>query len=233
MKPNAKSIVIRHVATGATAATVLLTAILTAQAQDQDPSPPKQGQAIKQSVTTSSFLKESIQCNQAEIAFAEAATQKSQNEEVKKFAEEIRKDHTDANQKLKPLAQKEGVAVNQPLDEKHQKKLTELQQASGADFDQQFAKGMLKGHAKEVGRYQRASTQLQDPELKQFVQETLPTLRQHLQHAQEMAKAVGIDQATISSLSREMPEGVGGTSDTDETERGTSKPDEPKKSNQP
>ena len=168
------------------------------------------------------FVKEAVQGNLAEIALAEVATQKAQNPEVKQFAEQIRKDHTEANQKLQAIAQKNGASTTE-LDPKHQKKITAMEKMSGDEFDKAYAKDMLKDHAKDVAKYERASREFQDPELKQYVTETLPKLREHLEHAQTTAKAVGIDESTISSLMKQTPESVGGVSETESSERGAGK----------
>lgn len=57
--------------------------------------------------------------------------------------------------------------------------------------------------------------------MKQFAQATLPKLQQHFQHAQTVAKAVGVDQSTISSIVNGTPEAVGGTGTAQEPEPGT------------
>src|SRR5688572_20136012 len=102
----------------------------TLQAEDKDKSTSSETGAQYGDKTTM-FLKETIQGNNAEIALAEVASRQSQNAEVKQFAERIRKDHTEANQKLQPIAQKHGVPVSHSLDAKHQKKVDKMQQLSG------------------------------------------------------------------------------------------------------
>jgi putative membrane protein len=159
-----------------------------------------------------SFLKDAIEGNAAEVALAQVAERKAQNQELKKYAQMLRQDHSQANQQLQPLAQKHGLSVNPPMDSKHQKKLDKLQGLSGAEFDREYATAMLKDHHKEIAKYEAASRNIQDPEIQQYVQTTLPKLRQHLQHAEHTAQAVGVDQATISAIVKETGS-MGGTSD--------------------
>jgi putative membrane protein len=196
--------------------TIAIMAACTIQADDKD---------LKQTGTpgggkdkASTFVREAAMGNAAEVALAEVAARKGQNAELKQFAEHIRKDHTEANTKLQPIAQKHGVSISQSLDAKHQKKLEKLQQTSGAEFDKEYATEMLRDHQKDIAKYQKCSTHAEDAELKSYATEMLPKLRQHLQHAQQVAKAVGVDQETITSLSKEIPEGVGGTSDREESD---------------
>jgi putative membrane protein len=180
-----------------------------------------QGTVVQEQLTASSFIKGAMQANQAEIALADSAIQKSQNAEVKQFAEHIRKDHTEANQKLQEIAQKNSITADAELDAKHKEKQTQLEQKTGEEFDKEFAKCMLKDHAKGISKYQQAA-RLQDADVKIYAQETLPKLRQHLQHAKTVAKAVGVDEATIAAYSVDTPGAVGGTIDRSEAESGAS-----------
>jgi putative membrane protein len=183
-------------------------------------------------MTESEFFKAASQINLLEIALADVATQKSQNAEVKKYAEMMRKDHTAANQKLQAVATKQGTTLETTLDTKHKQIQTEIEQKSGTEFDQAYATGMIKGHAKAIGKYQQA-TRLTNADVKKYATDTLPTLRNHLQQAKDLAKNVGVDETTISSASKPMPEGIGGPSDTPESETGAGKKDVPKKDDQP
>lgn len=159
-----------------------------------------------------SFVKEAMEGNAAEVALAQVAERKAQNQQLKQFAQTIRQDHSQANQQLQPLAQKHGLTTTPTLSEKHQKKMDRLQALSGAEFDREYAKEMLRDHHKDVAKYEHASKNITDADLQQYVQATLPKLRQHLQHAQQTARAVGVDQATISSLTQGS-EAMGGTAD--------------------
>jgi putative membrane protein len=211
-------------------ATAAALAALALQAENAEDTTPKtegrtargQGAVVQEQLTATSFIKEAMQGNLAEIALADVATQKSQNAEVKQFAEHVRKDHTEANQKLQAIAQKNSIATDQELNAKHKAKQTEFEQKSGEEFDKEFAKCMLKDHAKTIGKYEQAA-KLQDADVRKYAQDTLPKLRQHLTHAKDVAKTVGVDETTISSLTAGTSEAAGGTGDSAEIERGAAK----------
>lgn len=217
-----------------TFATALALAV-TLQAQDDKSANPAtdsktargQARANQEQLTATSFVKEATQSHLAEIALADTAIQKSQNAEVKQFAEHIKKDHTEANQKLQAIAQKNSIKTDTEVDAKHKAKQTELEAKSGAEFDQEYSKMMLKSHAKGISKYQQAA-KLSDADVRSYAQETLPALRKHLQHGKDVAKAVGIDAATISSYSAEPADAVGGTREGAEVERGTGAKDKDK-----
>lgn len=161
-----------------------------------------------------SFLREAMEGNVAEVALAEVAEQKSQNPDVKQFAQMIRKDHQEANRQLQPIAQAHGVSMPQSLDSKHQKKRDHFQSLSGSEFDKEYATDMLKDHQKDISRYEKAAQELKETDVQQYAQATLPKLRQHLQHAVHTAQSVGVEQSAISAVLKKTPDAMGGVGET-------------------
>jgi len=64
-----------------------------------------------------------------------------------------------------------------------------LSSLSGKPFDDAYTTHMVQGHTKSVAKFEKASSDLEDGELKQFVESTLPALREHLAMAQRIAPA--------------------------------------------
>jgi len=58
---------------------------------------------------------------------------------------------------------------------------------TGKSFDEAYLNHEVVCHTKAVAKFEKASRDLPDGELKQFVQSTLPTLREHLAMAQRLA----------------------------------------------
>jgi putative membrane protein len=167
-----------------------------------------------------SFVKEASQGNQAEIATAQIALQKAQNSEVKDLAQMIQQDHQQAQEKLQTIAQAHGITLDQTPSWSQRRAQSKLEKLSGADFDQQYTKDMLEDHVSDIKKFQKAAQQIEDADVKQYAQESLPTLQKHLQHAESAAKAAGVDQSTISSITKSLPEAVGGTGENQESGRG-------------
>jgi putative membrane protein len=170
----------------------------------------------------SSFIKETSAGNQGEIALAQLAQQKSQRPEIKSLAEMIQNDHQQSQEKLQTIAQAHGVTLDQGLTWSQKREQGKLEKLSGADFDQQYAKAMLEDHVNDLNKFQKAADQLQEADLKQFAQENITAMQKHLRHAEMAAKAVGVDQATISSITSKAP-AMGGTSENPENGRGAGK----------
>ncbi len=59
--------------------------------------------------------------------------------------------------------------------------LQQLQQASGENFNRPYVQMQLNGHQKAVALFEQYAQNGDNPQLKQFAQQTVPTLRDHLQ----------------------------------------------------
>jgi putative membrane protein len=167
-----------------------------------------------------SFVKEASAGNQSEIALAQLAQSKAQNPEVKNLAEMIQKDHQQAQEKLQTIAQAHNVTLDTTPSWTQRRAQSKLEKLSGAEFDQQYAKDMLEDHAADIKKFEKASQNIEDSDVKQYAQEILPKLQAHLQHTAAAAKSAGVDQSTISSYTKDMPGAVGGTKDNNESIRG-------------
>lgn len=165
-----------------------------------------------------SFIKEALKDNQTEIDLGALGAEKAQNADLKKFCQEIQKDHTQANQELQPLATKYGISTE--TSKTHEVNKFEKENA-GAEFDKKLATEMLKSHQKDISKFEKAANKVQEADVKQYAENMLPKLRQHLQHAETVARSVGVDQSTISSVMSKTP-AVGGTSESQESTTGTS-----------
>ena len=160
--------------------------------------------------------------NAATIKFGQLASIKAQNSELKQFGEQLEKDHTKAQEKLETIAKKHNVVLPTTLEPECQEEMTKLQALSGSEFDKEFAKGAVQGHAMGIAKLQEASTQAKDPDVAQYAKDQLTHMKRHQVKAREVAKAVGLDQATIATLETQPPQGVGTPGRTSQTDRETS-----------
>ena len=168
----------------------------------------------------SSFVKEASEGNQSEIALAQLAQQKAQNPEIKNLAQMIQQDHQQAQEKLQTIAQTHGVTLDATPTWTQRRAQSKLEKLSGAEFDQQYAKDMLEDHVTDIKKFQKALQNIEDSDVKQYAQDCLPKLQAHLQHAESAAKSAGVDESTITSLTKNMPAGMGGTGENQESSRG-------------
>lgn len=151
------------------------------------------------------FLKEAAQANQTEIAMANVAEGKAQNQQVKDLAHMMRTDHEQNYAEVQTLAQAHGVTLDPSLDMLNQHEVNRLQKTHDADFDKEYTKIMLKTHVKCIKRFDKAAADIEEQDVKQYAQSTLPALHHHLQKSEDAARAVGLDEATINDILKELP----------------------------
>ena len=136
------------------------------------------------------FLMTAGQGGHAEVVLAALAVKKASNDEVKKLAQMLEKDHSANNQELKSLATSKGVVVATTLDAEHQQLHDRLEKLDGAAFDRAYSTAMVDGHKKMIALFEQASVS-KDAQVKAFAEKTLPALREHLKHAQHAQSTIG------------------------------------------
>jgi putative membrane protein len=151
--------------------------------------------------TEAQFIEHVARDGQAEVDLAQLAQQKAQNPEVKALARRLAADHTQSNQQLMQIAQKEGVQPPSSTKKEASKERAKLEKLNGQAFDRAFVQQVVQDHQKDIQFFQKQQTTLQDPQLKSFAQQTLPVLQQHLQMAQQVASASGSSSQPDSSTS--------------------------------
>jgi putative membrane protein len=132
------------------------------------------------------FLKEAIQGNLAEIEMGKLAQEKAQNDAVKSFGQTLVTDHGSANQKATSIAQQMDVTPPAEPNRKQKAEHRKLSKLSGDKFDRAFAKHMVADHKKDIRAFEKEAKQNDDAG--KFANETLPTLRKHLETAQSLDK---------------------------------------------
>jgi putative membrane protein len=133
-----------------------------------------------------SFWSQAAQAGQAEIMLGNLALQKSQNDDVKKFAQMVVDDHTKANDQLKTLAAGKNVTLPADVNIKQKETMDELSNLSGDNFDREFVKTMVKDHEAAVKLFQKQADSGADPDVKSFAASTLPTLKSHWDAAKSL-----------------------------------------------
>ncbi len=133
------------------------------------------------------FMKEAAEGGMAEVALGQLAVDKASSGDVKKFGQRMVDDHSKANDELKQLASQKNVELPQDLSVKDKATKTMLEKLSGEQFDQAYMKDMVKDHKKDVSDFRHESKTAQDPDVKKFASQTLPTLEDHLKQAESIA----------------------------------------------
>lgn len=133
----------------------------------------------------SKFIEEAAKGGKAEVKIGELAQSKGQSDSVKQFGQRLVKDHTAANQQLEKICDRKGVSKSTDLG-KHQKQIDHLTSLSGEEFDKAFIEHAVSDHKEDVEKFEKQANEGEDPVIRSFARETLPTLREHLRIAQTL-----------------------------------------------
>lgn len=138
----------------------------------------------------SEFAVEAASGGMMEVELGRMAQQKASNPRVKNFGMMMVDDHSKANDELKALAASKNITLPSTLGEDHQKHVDELSKLSGAEFDKQYVKLMVDDHKEDIDKFDKASKECKDADLKAFANKTLPTLQKHYDEIQSIDKAM-------------------------------------------
>ena len=128
--------------------------------------------------------------NMAEVEAGKLALSKTQNAEVKTFAQQMVDDHGKALVEVQALAQSKGVTLPTEPDAKHKAMAAKLAKLSGDAFDKQYMKQAgLADHKATHAKLKNISKNAKDADVKAAAEKTMPTVEQHLKAAQQMSMA--------------------------------------------
>lgn len=137
-----------------------------------------------------SFAQEAAMGGLAEVELGKLAQQNAQSDDVKQFGGRMVQDHSNANQQLMPILSADGIPVPQQLDAAHRKTYDRLSKMRGGEFDRAYMRDMVQDHERDVKRFRLEAEHANNPDLKNFAQNTLPVLEQHLKMAQDTNKSL-------------------------------------------
>jgi putative membrane protein len=137
-----------------------------------------------------SFATIAGQANMAEVEMANTALAKSQNADVKQFAQMMVDDHTKANDELKTLAIQKHYDFPVALSSTQQAMADHLSGLAASAFDKEFVNIMISDHEKAISLFNSEAKSGKDPEMKAWATATLPTLKAHLQAAEALRAKV-------------------------------------------
>jgi len=140
--------------------------------------------------------------NQEEIDLGKIADDRTQNTDVKKFANEMVSDHTQADQKLTDLAKRMNIDINMAPTDPVQKALSSstdeckksLRSQSGAQFDVSYAAPQVDKHVFTLKLVEEAE-KTASGDVKKLLEETRPTVESHLEHARTLLRELNFSAA--------------------------------------
>jgi putative membrane protein len=150
------------------------------------------------------FVTEAAKGSMTEVELGKLASEKASAPDVKKFGEHMANDHGKANHELAQLATAKGLELPSAPDSSMKREADRLRKLGGEDFDRKYMGEMVKDHEKDVKEFRRMARDVKDPDLRGWVEKTLPVLEGHLKMAREVADATGAPRGARGNKSAQM-----------------------------
>jgi putative membrane protein len=163
---------------------ITILAAVAAVAASWGASPARAQQPARAAHNDNLFAAAAAASDLAELTVSNMALQRASQDETKKFAQQMVKDHTQTTREMMSLAAAKSLTLPRMPDIKDQAEADALGGVTGEEFDRCYMKGQLAAHICAVSLFQAEAERGTDPDLKAFAAKYLPKLKEHL----EMAK---------------------------------------------
>lgn len=136
--------------------------------------------------TDKEFLIRTIHDNSAEIRCAEMVAKRTENAEVRTFANKLVEDHKSLRTDLMAQAKAQKIAVVEGLDKAQREALARLAELKGVEQDREFLKHQIECHEKGLRMYERWAKVTTDTDLRDVATRAVRMVRTHLEQARKL-----------------------------------------------
>lgn len=134
------------------------------------------------------FLVNAAEMNLEEISLGKLAQQKGSMVQVIQLGKSMEESHTKMLNDLTGLAKRENVSIPTSPTESGQESYNKLNKKSDNEFAKEYSDLMVKNHKDAVDLFEKASKECTDSDIKAWAVSYIPTLKSHLEMAQECQK---------------------------------------------
>jgi putative membrane protein len=136
------------------------------------------------------FAVEAADAGLMEVELGTLALTKASSSEVKRFGQMMVDDHTKANNELKALAQQKNITLPTTMGNERQRKVENLTEKTGADFDKEYIDLMVRDHKEVIDEFEDQAEEGKDSEIKAWASSKVAALRNHLQEAERIQESL-------------------------------------------
>jgi len=147
-------------------------------------------QTVATDAETSSFLVKAADGGMTEVKLGQLAQEKGNDPRVKDFGSMMVHDHSAVNDQVKSLAAQRNVTLPDSVSDDHKKEIADLNAKSGKAFDKAYVSAMVKGHESTIDLFEKSLDKSNDSEVKTFINNTLPKVRNHLDSIKAIQKTM-------------------------------------------
>ena len=144
------------------------------------------GAAVPALASPSDFLTKALKGDNSEAKLGAYAAANGRSAKVREFGAMLAQDHRKARQQTIPIAAKYHVAVPSQMAPEAQLEYAKLHLLSGAKFDREFGRYMVKDHQTDIADFEKEAKSRDPSDLRALATRTLPVLRKHLATARSI-----------------------------------------------
>lgn len=126
------------------------------------------------------FLVNASEINLKEIQLGQLAQERSKTISIKELGKMMEESHRKSQNDLIALATKKSITIPTSLTDNARDAYKKLTDISDADFDKEYSDMMVIGHKDAISKFDKASTDSKDADIKAWAATTLPILHSHL-----------------------------------------------------
>lgn len=125
------------------------------------------------------FVQAAAQSGMAEIALSRLAADSARSAAIRSFARQMVQEHARSNDALTGIATREKIPLPTDLDNAHAALARDLANLRSTQFDRRYVQAMQDDHRHLADLLRASQTAVSDPQLKEFIAATLPTVEAH------------------------------------------------------
>ena len=139
-----------------------------------------------QALSDHDFIVKAATGNAMEAQLGQLARTHARSDEVKKFAQRLVRDHKRANVSLGPIVKDKRVRLPDEMSREDRQTYDKFLRLKGKAFDREFIDHLVKDHEKDVALYEAQAREVKDRHLKDYINKTLPVIKEHLRTARKL-----------------------------------------------
>jgi len=134
------------------------------------------------------FLIKVATCENAEIETGKLADKHAASPKVKEFGAQMVREHQQNYDKMATVIKNRKIGVVAGLEKDVRAEIDRLSKLNGAEFDREYLNCAIKAHQKAISMFENQANNGKNAEIRTFAKDTLPALKEHLKHAESLAK---------------------------------------------
>lgn len=136
------------------------------------------------------FMVEAYNNNLLISEASELAARQAQSPQIAEFAQQSLGEHNKVKQQFETLASQMNITLPDSLAQDDRQMIEDLSSAKQEDFDKKYVDLVDDASEDLIKKFENVSKNVQNAELNNFFQQTLPALRRHQEQADQLEESV-------------------------------------------